>query len=299
MSDAAFRGRAAGEPLAKVAASLSDDSQLVDKYFASQRYEDATLVARTFQHCTFGNLSLKGTRLQSCTFRDCTFVDVYFRKATLELCAFVGCRFIDCQFTDVIVLQSDFRYARFHRCYIEHQSLAGSLPAEHNLRLFLAKELTLAAESVGDLKQSRRFRLEEVAAHEDDLWAAVRGESKWYRDHYPGFRRVRAFSELAGSKVNGAVWGYGERVGVLIRNLLLLAGVIYPLLYSITAQERHAISVSDAVIHSLSATVLAFEVSPVVADTTALRLLSLSEGALSLLLLGLFVTYLFRSITRR
>lgn len=139
----------------------------------------------------------------------------------------------------------------------------------------------------------------EVAANESVLWAAVRGESEWYRQHYPGFHRVRAFVALMGSKVNGAAWGYGERVGVLLRNLVLMTAVVYPLLYLVAVEPRHNASIVDALSHSLSAAFLAFEVSPIVVDSTALRLLSLSEVAVSLLLLGLLVTYVFRSITRR
>lgn len=284
-----------------LSAKGSDES---DVLFAAERVDEQSIEKRSYTHCTFANISFLGAEVKNCVFEDCVFIGCYFRKALLKSVEFKGCRFIGCDFPKTRVDSSRFGYCQFYRCVIEYDELKHSLPQEPNIRRDLAANLALAAESLGRSREARRYRLEAIDAHGKHLWAGVKHQSGWYREHFPGVRRFTAFAEVVGSRLNGLIWGHGERWGTLVVNFAILTFVVFPLLLlyaagGIVVEGSTVISPSDAVWISVG-TILPTVGSMEVAATTGLARGVLALEAFSGLVIGgLLVTLVFRTIIRR
>ena len=143
----------------------------------------------------------------------------------------MGCKFIDCEFPRVAVQGCDFRYSRFSRCVLPYAEIELSLPQEPNLREELSRNLALEASRVGQAEDAKAFRLCQIRSREEDLRAAMKGDSQWYREHYDALRRIGAGVSLTFSVLNRWLWGYGEKVTVLLRNSIIAAAVLFPLLF--------------------------------------------------------------------
>jgi hypothetical protein len=217
--------------LGRAPASLEAPFKGCNKAYGGALLDAKTIERADFANCTFANVRFKKVRLSHSTFLHCIFIGCYFRRATFVNTSFVGCRFIDCEFPYVAINSCDFRYATFKGCCIPYSEIQYSLPTEPNLRENLARNLTVEASHLGVIDEARKFRVCEIRALEENLLAAVRGQSQWYRDHYHGVRRTQAALKLCRSYADRLLWGYGERPWVLIRNFLVVSCVVFPLLF--------------------------------------------------------------------
>lgn len=204
-----------------------------DQIFGSERLDDATLESPTYEHCTFANISFKSAKINGGRFRNCVFVACYFRNSDIKSSVFSSCRFIDCEFPGAAFSGCDFRYTRFSGCYIPFDEIEHNLPTEPNLREQVAHILAREAAALGDPRTARTYRLCEMSAREEHYWAAVMGRSKWYRDHFDGIARAITALRYAGSLINKTLFGYGERLWVVIRNFFVATLIFFPLLYYI------------------------------------------------------------------
>jgi hypothetical protein len=139
----------------------------------------------------------------------------------------------------------------------------------------------------------------EIRAREEHLHAAVLGDSKWYRDHFDSVGRVRAALALAGSLVNRWLWGYGERSWVLMRNVLLLALVAFPILYYIfiggfAKPAGGPVLIWDLVQFSVATMVPGGIEKGLEAIGTAPRILAVIEALFGLVAVALFASHVFR-----
>jgi hypothetical protein len=288
-----------GRPAAPLTPPFSGQVAL----YAAVRLDGSQLKSPDYSHCTFANVSFKEATISDGRFVDCVFVSCYFRRATLRNSSFQACKFIDCDFPRVQVESCDFRYAKFDKCYVSFGELEDSLPTEPNIREELTANLAREADGLGATREARRFRLRAIKAREQHLLNAVRSRSQWYRDHFPGVRRGAALTSWMASKANGFIWGYGERGLALLRNLIVLAVIIFPLLFLAArtglSKPRGEVSLGDCVLLSFSSILPAGDVSTVGAVDTLPRVLILLEVVSGYVILGLFVTILLRAITRR
>lgn len=279
------------------------DPTTQDRLFAAQRIDGTGIDGRRFHHCTFANVSFKEVTLRNCEFLNCAFLNCYFRKAQIVNTSFVGSRFYDCDFPKASIQSCDFKYAQFQGCIIPKNEMDHNLPGEPNLKEELAAELAHSAETLGQTKEARAYRLVAIEAHQEDLYSAFRGSSTWYRSHYRGASRVGALLRLLGSKINGQLWGHGERVGVLLRNLVALTFLIFPaLLYWL----RDGLSTGDGTppiseLFWLSITTMLPMGGPgsILAESWSARIVLAFETFTGLVVAGLLVTLLFRSVVRR
>jgi hypothetical protein len=179
-----------------------------------------------------------------------------------------------------------------------------NLPSEPNLREELTAVLAHASEMLGLTKEAREYRLQSIMAHESHLGAAVLAKSSWYKDHYTGFRRFKALIKLVASKTNGLLWGYGERWTVLLRNLLLLTFIFFPLLLLISRKGLHIsghsnVGIGDIVWLSVDTMLPVGGITDVVAISGIARTILATEAFSGVVIAGLFVTFLFRAVVRR
>lgn len=219
-------------------AELSDQAfSGEDRLYAAQRLDGLVLQAGQFDHCTFANVSFLNARVRDTSFTDCTFLSCYFRGTTFTNVTFAACRFIDCEFPRVTLSGCTFRYGRFVRCFIDFEAMEHSLPSEPNLRQQLARTMSIAAARAGESAESRAYRLCELRARDSDWIAAIKGQTPWYRDHFDGYQRVGLAFRLAGSFLNRHLFGYGLSAWVLVRNLMIAAGILFPIIFYVLRSD--------------------------------------------------------------
>jgi hypothetical protein len=275
-----------------------------DKVFAATRLDGNVIKGASFCHCTFANISFKAVKISQVHFEDCVFVGCYFRKADLEESSFAGCRFFDCDFPKIAIRGCDFRYSKFSKCLLKFSEMKHSLPQEPNLREDLARNLSGEASALGYPAEARAFRMCAIYSREEDLKAAIKAESDWYREHYDFPRRLGAVFSLVGSVLNRNLWGYGEKAAVLVRNFLLLGLLVFPFLFYVTRNtlrtasggEVAALDLWNFSLQNILPGEIDFGVRAVAASG---RVLAGCESVLGTIIAGLFVTYLFRWILRR
>jgi hypothetical protein len=139
----------------------------------------------------------------------------------------------------------------------------------------------------------------EIRAREDNLRAAVLGRTQWYRDHFDSVARVGAATALFGSLINRWLWGYGERSWILVRNVLFLSLIGFPLLYWIfiggfSKAAGGPLEFADLIQFSIATMVPGgIEKGPEAVGTMP-RLLALIEALFGLVAIALFASHIFR-----
>jgi hypothetical protein len=271
--------------------------------FAATRKDGETLEGMEFEHCTFANVSFKDVTLRQCRFTDCAFLSCYFRKCQIVGGAFIGCKFAGCDFPKVTIQSCDFKHSRFEECSIPFAEMEHSLPREPNLREELARGLGISSDALGLDADGRRYRLAAIQAREEHLSAAILSKSDWYQRHYSGLRKLEALVQLVASRVNGIVWGHGEKWFVLVRNLVVLAFVGFPAALWFARgglqQQSGELGVADLVWLSVTTIVPVDGVTSVVATDWISRGLLTSEAFIGVVAAGLLVAQLVRRMLKR
>jgi hypothetical protein len=255
-------------------------------------------------HCTFANVSFLRSMLEDVRFSACVFEACYFRETTFNTCRFSGTRFLDCDFVRPNIVGCDFSYARFSGCFPPSHEMEANLPTWHNMRQAVASNLSSEAAKAGNGSEAREYLLKAIRAHEKHLLAAATAQTKYYQDHFPtSLDRLAAWSRYLLSRLNGYLWGYGERGWPLLRSLIGVALVTWPILFflardSIEKSGGGQVTYGDCIWLSVGS-ILSNSGAAGLITTGFARALVLCEGLIGLLLLGLFVTYVFRYVTRR
>ncbi|MEK6802830.1 MAG: hypothetical protein AABZ34_09185 [Nitrospirota bacterium] len=279
--------------------SLGSPFKGEDHVFGGERLDGQTISGAVYAHCTFANISFKDVKLDSSQFLNCTFIGCYFRRTKLLNVSFQACKFLSCDFPKATVQACDFRYARFSDSYIPFAEMEHSLPNQPNLREILAKNLTIETDKLGLPAERRFYRMAEMQAHEQHLVAAIQGRSQWYQDHFSSSARFRAGTELVWSYVNKWLWGYGERILVLVRNFSVASLVVFPILFY--AFSEQLITSSGVLIDWRS--LLYFSLATIVptgiaSNVTAIgpiaQFLAIAESLFGVITAGLLASYIFR-----
>jgi len=273
-----------------------------DVVFAADRLDGVTIELGIFGHCAFANISFKGAELRDCHFIDCIFVGCYFRKTLISGCKFDGCRFIDCDFPKTRVQRSSFAFPRFSGCFISFEEMRPNLPSEPGLRVIAANELAREAQAAGETNDARLYRIAALRAHEKHLWAGFRASTSWYKERYDVLARLRSGAAWLASQVNRLVWGNGERGVVLLGNFLLLTFAVFPLVFYLLRDNlstpRGSLTAADYLLLSIDNMTARSGFSGISLLSTSTRAATAFEVAMGLVAMGLFVTILFRRITR-
>lgn len=278
-------------------------SSVADRLFAALRRDGMELQGLTFEHCTFANVSFKDSQLSGCRFVDCAFLNCYLRRTVLKGSSFIGCKFLGCEFPRIVIQSCDFKYSRFEDCALPFDEVEHSLPPEANLREDLARGLAIASDSLGRQLDGRRFRLVEIRAREDHLRAAVLSQSEWYRSHFAGSQRLMALWRLVSSRALGLIWGHGERMVPLLRNLFVLTIFIFPaLLWGVRdalVSPSGPMDIGEIVWLSVTTVLPVDGVSAIEATTWTTRAILALESFLGVVTGGLLVTVLARRMLKR
>ena len=292
MTEAAY---CIGRPVADLQAPYRGE----DCAFGSVRLDQQSIVGGEFAHCTFANISFKQAFVQDTKFLDCVFIGCYFRRAEITNSRFLGCRFVDCSFNHIAIKSCDFKHSSFRRCQLPFSEILHCMPPEPNLREELARNLYLASSELGLSGDARRYRMEEIRAREANYWSAVVGRSRWYREHFDSFARVRVFLLLALSLLNRWLWGYGERAWILVRNLAAVAFVAFPLAFyvmrdGLVKRPQGTITPFDFVYFSLENIFPSGIRTGIEAISLEARMTAGAESVIGVVALALFASYVFR-----
>lgn len=173
------------------------------------------------------------------------------------------------------------------------------MPSEPNLREELARSLYLASSELGLSGDARRYRMEGIGAREAHYWSAVVGRSRWYREHFDSFARVRLFFLLSVSLLNRWLWGYGERAWVLVRNLAAVAFIVFPLTFflmrdGLIKRPHGTITPFDFVSFSLENVFPSGVRTGIEAISLEARITAGVESVIGVVALALFASYVFR-----
>lgn len=278
---------------------LQEPYRREDTTFASTRLDDTTVKDAELRHCSLVNLSFLRTRIQNGRFQNCTFIGCYFRRAEFASTTFIGCRFVDCHFGSVQIRSSEFQYSTFRGCQIAFSELQHNLPSEPNLREELARNLSLESRRLGMAAEARRYRLAEIAAREENLYAAMAGNSDWYKKHFDTFSRLAAAVQWSLSRLNGFLWGYGERSRILVRNVVVLTAVVFPLLFCLLRDGLRRttggdVRALDPLFFSIDNMLPVDFGSGVEAVSLAARFLASTESVFGLLAVALLASHIIR-----
>lgn len=285
--------------LGRPTADLKAPWDYADKSFGADRMDGQEIEGGTFRHCTFANVSFKKAFLRSSQFEDCIFIGCYFRRTELSGASFIGCRFMDCNFTHVVIKSCEFKHSLFRGCQLPFSELRHSLPSEPNLREELARNLAIESSQLGLSGEARQYRMAEIRAREEHLRAAVWGESQWYLEHFVGGARLTAAGQLVLSRVNGFVWGYGERMRILVRTVVVLAFLVFPVAFWLLSDQLASVAgtpigIRDVLYFSIQNITPAGVNSGISAVGPAARLLASLEAVFGVIAMGLFASHVFR-----
>ena len=286
-------------PIYRPTAKFEEPYEAEDRTFSDARLDGKEIGHANYRHCTFVDASFKGATLQDCQFLHCTFLGCYFRRTTLKNCTFTGCRFYDCQFPYVSLHICDFKYSLFKSCQVPFSEMELSLPSAPNLKEQLCRNLAIQSADLGLSDETRRYRRLEVKAREEHLWKGITSESAWYRTHFTGFRsKGRAVYQWILSKTNCLLWGYGERLSVLLVNLAVVVLVVFPLLYwwlgDLTHDDGTSLDLWDYLYFSM-VNALPVGVSSTISPSNWIGyLLVVVESIFGSVTLALFAAYVFR-----
>jgi len=286
---------------AQTATLVKNHAGATDTLFMDQRFDEGELTGARFAHCTFANISFKGAELADCHFSNCVFEGCYFRGTLLKECHFPASRFIDCEFPKPSIFACGFGATRFRRSVPRFATMEPNLPGEPNLCRDLCENLATEASALGHEREARRYRLRAIEEHEEALRRGYRWSDDYSRSKYPELERVRAFFALCWSRASGWIWGHGEYIRRLFFNLVLLAVFIGPTMLYVARDHLHSdgpIGLGDYLALSVASTLNDSASSGVEATGIALAIVLLLTAS-GLLFLGLFVTYVFRAVTRR
>ncbi len=280
-----------------------EDLVVEDALFANERFDNQTLSKVTFKHCTFANISFKEATLTDCKFLNCVFLDCWGRLAHLDS-AFPASRFISCDFARSTLGDNvDFQdYTYWQNCYIKYDELRGHLPSRLNIRIRLAGNMAQETEAAGETRDARRYRLLVIKSWQQHCKKIVSLRESSYQRKYKDQRLNGAF-EFAKSKLQGLIWGHGERAWVPIAVFLGLTLVVYPVVYwlargNLVARGNDA-KVHDALFFSINNVLQDVGIGEAQSSSGWIDLLAATQVLGGVLYAGIFVTLLLKAGVRR
>lgn len=289
--------------------SKLSDSQTIEavenKVYANERFNNKEKhINKIINNSTFATMGFKNNSFDDCTFNYCTFINCYFRDAKFTNVVFVGCKFIDCNFTGTTYINCDFRYANFKDCFINYDDLKFSLPREENLRWRLCTNLSIECLNLGSDDEYKKYYFEEKKATEKYNIEIFLRRQPYYKKKYGGWDALVALTKVVLGKLNQYLWGYGEKLRVLLLNIFIvvfLSSFFYYNAGNVFKVNGNSLPMKLNFAESMYLSVCNFTTvtSDITSSATFVRYFTVFEGFLGLTLMGFFIAALFRYINRR
>jgi len=271
--------------------------------FDGASFNSAVLRFADYTGCGFLRAQFTGARVAHSTFANC-----YFRLADFTDAEFSHCVFVDCNFDEAIFVRTRLSYSEFRNCSVTFQQLKQCLELHDvNLLRDTAQSLKVNAQSRGMNDDSRSFLLIELKASErHNFLKGWPPAGSWQQRKYADAVDRWAGRWKWGALVFGRLfWGHGERplrVAAIAGAVVILFSALYYLVPGVSISNLSQVlgreNGLDYVGFSL-ATLVSSSYGDAISSSRIARILSTTEAALGLVLLGFFVSALFRRISRR
>lgn len=167
-------------------------------------------------------LNAKQKKFRSVSFQHCVFDTCYFNNCVFDSCDFTGCRFIGSNLHQSAFSGCKFEYATFERCQIDDDILDREAPREENLRMRFARSLRMNFQQIGDAKAVNKAISLELQATSIYLKKSWSSSETYYRDKYPGWKKVPQFGKWLEFKLLDVIWGNGENTLKLLRAIIVV-----------------------------------------------------------------------------
>lgn len=290
----------------KVLAELiKDDSKpkVEFAYFVDEKIDNSPGLAHLIiNNSTFSNIGFKNAKAHQCDFSFCVFINCYFKWAELQQVKFQSCEFIGCNFEHASFIGCDFQYTEFSGCFIPYAAIKPNLPHEReNINRSLCRTLSIQCLQLGAVEDYKLFLFEERNAGEIHAIRKLFHSSTSYYNKYSLLEGLEGFLYFLRSKLSKFLWGYGEKMGVLLRNIILVI-LSYAVYYfpSITTIVKNPISNNDFLSSLYLSTCTFFSGNIDILNlNSTMQIVILSEHVLGAVLVGFFGAALFRQINRR
>jgi Pentapeptide repeats (9 copies) len=260
-----------------------------------------------FLHYTFEDFGARQVQFNNCNFSYSIFTRAYFYGAEFDNCKFIGTRFTDCNFKSARFSQCDFSYSSFRGTTIPSKEVMCNVPTEPNVRRELMQALRANAISLVNDEDAKFFIRQEMRAAELHNQKAREAREGYYAPKYGwatnrwNWMRVRI--EYIWLWIQRFGWGYGEYPWRLLRSIALLLLALAILLAMKTGQTITGFI--ETLLPSVKRILSVFLAIPLPSTQNQIDegfviwlLLSLT-AVLRYVALGLFVTMLFRRLSKR
>jgi hypothetical protein len=277
-------------------------ARVTDTIFDHSNFSNLTLRFADYTGCGFLHSRFAGARVAHTRFTNC-----YFRLADFTDAEFTNCVFADCNFDGAVFVRTRFPHSQFQNCGVTFQQLQQCLELHDvNLRRDLAQNLKVNAQNRGRSDDARSFLLVELRASEQHNW--LQGwppPESWQQRKYvdPVDRRAGKW-QWAALVLGRFFWGHGERplrvAGVAGLSVLAFAALYYflPDIAISNMSQAGPANILDYLSFSL-ATLVSSNYGNAFSLSRTARVLTTVEASVGLVLLGFFVSALFRRISRR
>lgn len=278
-----------------------------DYIFSNEKLDDnGKIQDSTIKNSTFSEIGLKNSKISQCDFSFCVFIDCYFKNTEIKRVNFTGCKFINCIFSGskLTFENCDFKYAIFENCYIPYDKMKENLPPEEeNLRSALCRNLSIQCSLQGDYDNYKLYLFEDRKAGEvHEIRKLFHKTGSYYDKKFNFLEGIAGLFNFLRSKISKHLWGYGERMTTLVRNIILiiaLFGILYFTIPNCIQIENHTTSISFPNAIFLSITSF-FNVSSNVLFLGCWgKVLWITENVFGVILIGFFITALFKRINRK
>lgn len=200
-------------------ALLPGNREVIADLYVSRNVENEP---KDYAFKVYVRLNAKKQTLRKVSFQHSVFDACYFNKCNFDSCDFTGCRFVGCNFHQSSFSGCNFEYALFERCQIDDDILKCEAPRKENLKMRFARSLRMNFQQIGDAKAVNRailLELEATASYLKKSWAS---RETYYRDKYPGWKKVPQLIKWLEFRLLDAIWGNGESTLKLLRSIVMI-----------------------------------------------------------------------------
>jgi|GEM_PF-1048276 len=270
--------------------------------------ENTVVSDRDFSKCCFDDMYAKKVEFRNCDFSHCVFVRACFYRATFSSCRFVGAYFFDCNFRSATLGSCMFEYAFFRGTLIPYEQIRRNKPEWPNVCQELMRILRVNAASVGNEQEVKKYVKEEMKASRDYYARALAMGQTYYEVKFPTFlNRLGLRWNRLKLLVDWYAWGHGEyplRLLSLGALSLLAFAAVNALICGVLSGNPKANDIASGMTDSLRICLSLFlGIPPRLADVGSVYYPNgWLTGVLVLwryVVVGLFVTVIFRRISRR
>ncbi|WP_443691181.1 pentapeptide repeat-containing protein [Pseudomonas sp.] len=200
-------------------ALLQGNREVITDLYVSKMVENEP---KDYAFKVYLRLNAKKQTLRNVSFQHSVFDACYFNNCFFDSCDFTGCRFIGCNLHLSAFSGCKFEYAVFERCQIDDDILEREAPREENLKMRFARSLRMNFQQIGDAKAVNRAISQELKATLSYLKKSWSSSETYYRDKYPGWKKVPQFIKWLEFRTLDVIWGNGENTLKLLRAILVV-----------------------------------------------------------------------------